>query len=141
VNELDSTIVPMSYEAERGVFRCLQTVRALPEQCAMESTCADIHVHPLGQFVYTSNRGHDSIAIHRIDSRRGTLSCAGHESTAGRTPRSFAIDPTGRFLVVANQDSDSLVTFRIDSSTGRLEPTGETAAVPTPVCVKFCTGR
>jgi 6-phosphogluconolactonase len=38
---------------------------------------------------------------------------------------------------VANQDSDSIVTFRIDPRAGTLEPTGQAAAVPTPVCVQF----
>ena len=73
-------------------------------------------------FVYTSNRGHDSIVIYRIDPLAGTLSYVGHESTQGKTPRSFGIDPSGRFLLAANQDSDSIVTFRIDPDSGKLQP-------------------
>jgi len=137
VNELDSTVVALSYDGSRGAFRRLQTARTLPDSFAGESTCADIHVHPFAPFLYMSNRGHDSIAIHRIDTRDGTLSDVGHEATGGRTPRSFAIDPGGRFLVVANQDSDTVASFWIDSRTGELRPTGNVATVPTPVCVKL----
>ena len=36
----------------------------------MNNSPADVHVHPNGKFVYSSNRGHNSIAIFRIDSRR-----------------------------------------------------------------------
>jgi 6-phosphogluconolactonase len=61
----------------------------------------------------------------------------GHESTQGKTPRSFGIDPAGRFLLAANQDSDTIVAFRIDPRTGRLRPTGAVTEAPTPVCIKF----
>jgi 6-phosphogluconolactonase len=136
VNELDSTVIALSYDANTGNFRVLQSVRTLPDGFTGESTCADIHVHPFGNFVYASNRGHDSIVVHRIDPALGTLSGVAHESTQGNTPRSFGIDPTGLFLIVGNQDSDSLVTFRIDGENGKLQPT-HVAKVPTPVCVKF----
>lgn len=135
VNELDSTVVALAYRGS-GTFVHLQSIRALPDEFAGESTCADVHVHPSGGFVYASNRGHDSIAIHRIDPVSGRLTLIGHEQTRGRTPRSFGIDPHGRFLVVANQDSDSVTTFRIDPLSGKLQPV-YVAKVPTPVCVKF----
>jgi 6-phosphogluconolactonase len=112
-------------------------VPALPEGFAGTSTCADIEVAPSGTFVYASNRGHDSVVIHRIDRRAGTLQYVGHEPTRGRTPRSFGIDPAGKYLIVANQDSDTVVTFRIDPDTGKLQSTGQAVQVPTPVCVKF----
>jgi 6-phosphogluconolactonase len=140
VNELDSTVVALSYDSGRGIFAQLQTVRTLPDSFGGENTCADIHVHHSGRFLYTSNRGHDSIAIHRIDPHLGTLSDAQHEATGGRTPRSFAIDPAGRFLVVANQDSDTLVTFSIDAQSRKLRPV-HAANAPTPVCVAFLGAR
>jgi 6-phosphogluconolactonase len=136
VNELDSTVAALAYDGA-GAFAHLQTVATLPDGFGGASTCADIQVSPSGAFVYTSNRGHDSIVVHRIDPLAGTLGYVGHASTQGRTPRSFGIDPSGRFLAAANQDSDTVVTFRIDADTGALTPTGHVAAVPTPVCVKF----
>ena len=60
-----------------------------------------------------------------------------HTSTQGNWPRNFVIDPTGKFLLVANQRSDNVVIFRIDSKTGRLTPSGHTAQIPAPVCLKF----
>jgi 6-phosphogluconolactonase len=136
VNELDSTVAALSYDGA-GAFGHLQTVTTIPDGFDVASTCADIQVSPSGTFVYTSNRGHDSIVVHRIDSLAGTLGYVGHASTLGRTPRSFGIDPSGQFLVAANQDSDMIVSFHIDPGTGDLAPTGHAATVPTPVCVKF----
>ena len=136
VNELDSTVAALSYDAA-GAFGHLQTVATIPDGVDVASTCADIQMSPSGTFVYTSNRGHDSIVVHRIDPRAGTLGYVSHASTLGRTPRSFGIEPGGRFLVAANQDSDTIVSFRIDPDSGELTPTGHVARVPTPVCVKF----
>lgn len=137
INELDSTISAFAYEPESGELRDLQTVPALPSDFAGQSSGADIHASPSGQFLYASNRGHDSLAMFAIDGATGLLSPLGHEPTQGHTPRGFAIDPTGAFLLAANQDSDSVVVFRIDKQTGRLAPTGQVVEVPSPVCVKF----
>jgi 6-phosphogluconolactonase len=137
INELDSTVTVLSYDGRSGTFEELQVVPTLPEDFRGESTCADVQVAPSGRFVYGSNRGHDSLAIYKVDQRTGRLTCAGHEPTQGRTPRAFGIDPTGRFLLAANQDSDTIVTFRIHPRTGALQPTGHGTQVPTPVCVKF----
>ncbi len=137
INELNSTLVVFQYDKTKGTLKELQTVSTLPKDFSGESTCADIHVSPSGAFVYGSNRGHDSIVIYRIDQRTGKLSYAGHESSRGKTPRSFAIDPAGSFLLSANQDSDTIVTFRIDPQTGELQPTGQVTETPTPVCVRI----
>ncbi len=143
INELDSTLAGVSYDARKGTFKELEVVSTLPAGFQGASSCAAVQVSPSGAFVYGSNRGHDSLVIYRIDQRTGRLACVGHESTRGRTPRHFGIDPSGRFLLVANQDSDSIVTFRIDPRAGTLEPTGQVTTVPTPVCVQFlwCDGR
>jgi len=101
------------------------------------SSCADIHVHPSGRFVYGSNRGHDSITMFAVDADSGQLELIGHRRTEGKTPRSFAISPDGRYLLVANQDSDIIVTMPIDPVSGELGETAAVAEVPTPVCLKF----
>ncbi len=137
INELDSTLVALSYDGKNGTFKELQVVPTLPDGFRGESTCADVHVSPSGAFVYGSNRGHDSIVIYKIDQRTGGLTYVGHEPTQGKTPRNFGIDPTGRFLLAANQDSDTIVTFQIHPQTGKLHPTGQVTQVPTPVCVKI----
>lgn len=136
INELDSTLTPLSYDSESGSMESLGTVSTLPQEFTGTNTCADVHVAPSGRFVYGSNRGHDSIAVFAI-SDDGRLTLVQHQSTLGRTPRNFAIAPGGEFLVAANQDSSSLVTFAIDPVSGRLSPVGDPVEVPTPVCVAF----
>jgi 6-phosphogluconolactonase len=136
LNELDSTVTALAHDQINGSLQELQTLSSLPADFTAKNSAADIHVSSDGRFLYSSNRGHDSIAIFTIDAK-GNLSAIGHEPTKGSTPRNFAIDPTGTFLVAANQKSDSMVVFKRDQKTGLLSPTGHVAYVPSPVCLKF----
>ncbi|MBC8084032.1 MAG: lactonase family protein, partial [Hymenobacter sp.] len=131
INELNSTVTALAYDAAQGSFRELQTLSTLPAGFADENSCADIHVSPDGKFLYASNRGHNSIAVFAIDGSSG-LTLVQHESTQGKTPRNFTLDPTGRLLLVGNQNSNSVVSYHIDRS-GRLRPTGQTITVPSPM--------
>ena len=137
LNELHSTVTAFERNPEKGSLQELQTLTTLPKDFTGANTGADIHVSPNGRFLYCSNRGHDSIAIFKIDPHSGALTVLGHESTRGTTPRNFAIDPSGAYLLVANQKSDSIVVFRLDQTTGRLTATGRSVQVPAPVCLKF----
>ena len=135
VNELSSTVSVFRYDSARGALELVQNISALPDGFSGTSTAAEIHVHPSGRFLYSSNRGHDSIAIFAIDPETGKLRSLGHQSTQGKTPRNFDLDPSGRYLLAANQDTNNVVVFRVDSETGLLHPTGTSVAVPSPVCV------
>lgn len=137
INEMGNTITTFAYDPATGGLESLQTVPTLPDEFEGRNTTADIHVHPTGNFVYGSNRGHNSIVIYAIDRDSGELSYVNTVSTEGATPRNFAIDPTGTYLLAANQDSDNVVVFRIDSKSGNLTATGHQIEVSMPVCVKF----
>jgi 6-phosphogluconolactonase len=137
LNELHSTVSAFVRDPKKGNLRELQTISSLPAEFKAENTGADIHISPDGQFLYCSNRGHDSIAAFKINSATGSLTPAGHTGTQGSTPRNFTIDPSGQFLLVANQNSNTIVVFRIDSKTGQLNANKNVAEVPSPVCLKF----
>lgn len=137
VNEMQSTVTAFAYDRRRGVLKELQTTSTLPKDFAGENTTAEVQAHPSGKFLYGSNRGHDSIAVFRIDPGKGTLRPVEQVATQGKTPRNFGIDPTGSYLIAANQNSDNIVVFRIDAKSGRLSATGQVLQVSSPVCVKF----
>jgi 6-phosphogluconolactonase len=137
VNELSSTISAFAYDAESSVMRILATLSTVPEGYTGRNSGAQIVVHPSGRFVYSSNRGNNSIATFTIDSDSGRPRLAGWEPSQGETPRNFNIDPSGRFMLVANQKSGDIVSFRIDPDSGKLSPTGHSVKSPSPVCVMF----
>ena len=137
VNELNSTVTQFRYDAAGGVLEALEAVSTLAPDHEGTSYCADIHVHPTGRFVYASNRGHDSIAVFRVDAATGGLTWLDAVSTGGNWPRNFALSPDGRFLLAANQRSASIVAFRLDEETGMPVETGSRLEVDQPACVKF----
>ena len=138
INESNMTLTALTYDAEKGTLKTLQTISTLPEGAkGKDFSTAEVVVHPSGKFVYGSNRGHHSIVGYSIDEKTGELKLIGHQGEGIKTPRNFNIDPTGKFMVVANQDGDNLVVFRIDPKTGELKTTGIKAEVGAPVCVKF----
>lgn len=135
INELDSTVTAFRYDS--GRLDEIQTVSTLPEDYEGENYPSEIMVHPNGQFLYGSNRGHDSIVIYRISQEDGRLSVIGHEPTRGPTPRYFGIEPSGAYLLSASQEDGSVSVFEIDPDSGMLRFTGESVDVPTPVCLLF----
>ena len=139
INEMNVTVTGFNIDAARGELTELQTISALPPKQAPQSgmSGAELEVHPSGRFLYTSVRGHNSIAVYTIDENTGKLTYVENTSTQGDTPRGFGIDPDGKYLIVGNQNSDTVVVFEIDQQTGKLTPTGSKIDVTAPVCVKF----
>ena len=136
-NEMASSVTAYGYDPEEGVLTPMMTQSTLPEDYDEPgNSTAETLVHPSGKFLYVSNRGHNSIAIFRIQND-GSIEPLGHHSTLGNIPRNFGIDPTGKYLLAANQDSDTIALFEIDQKTGRLKETGNLISVPTPVCVRM----
>ncbi|SDO37946.1 6-phosphogluconolactonase [Paenibacillus sp. yr247] len=135
IGELDSTVSVFSYSCDGLSFTEIQYISALPSGYTGINYCADIHVSPCGTFLYGSNRGHDSIAVFRIDPSNGTLSAPRHTHTGGKTPIAFALTPDGRFILVANKDSDSIVTLEVDPVTGELKMFSELTGMVKPTCI------
>ena len=138
INELASTVTAFHYDAEKGTLSEIQTLSTLPKGFSGPNlSTAELVIHPSGNFLYGSNRGHDSIVEYAIDGSSGKLTLVGHTPTEGKTPRGFGIDPTGQWLIAANQNSDSVVEFHINSKNGELQSTHIAMEIGSPVCVKF----
>jgi len=137
LDELASSITAFTYDATRGALVWLQTISTLPPDFTGVNTTAEIRIHPSGQFLYNTNRGHNSVTMYRIDATTGKLSVIGWVSSRGEWPRGMNIDPSGTFLYAANQNTDTIGVFRIDQATGSLTPTGADVHTPTPVDVEF----
>jgi 6-phosphogluconolactonase len=136
LGELDSTVTVFSND-DKETYRPIQKISALPDGFSGNNTAAEIAVHPNGKFLYTSNRGDDSIAVFAIDTANGKLTFIQRVPSGGKTPRHFAIDPAGTHLLAANQDTGNIAEFTIDHATGKLTSDGEVAKVPSAVCVIF----
>jgi 6-phosphogluconolactonase len=138
INELNSTLTAFELTPEEPSLDNITAVSTLPETYNGNNAAADVHVHPSGQWVYGSNRGHDSIAVFAIDQDSGIPTTVDHQWTGGEWPRNFTLDATGGLLFAENQRSNSIVGFRISETTGTLERTNDTVDLPAPVCM-CCT--
>jgi 6-phosphogluconolactonase len=125
------------FDSRTGDVRPVHTAPTIPSTFTERNALADIRIHPEGRFVYASNRGHDSLAIFRIEEKTGEMIPVDIASTLGGNPREFDFEPSGTFLFVGNQVTNQMVTFAVDRTTGKLTPAGATADVPKPACVKF----
>jgi 6-phosphogluconolactonase len=137
INELDSTVVSLSFDGVAGTLTEVESHPAVPANLTVDNHCADIQISPDGRFLYCSNRGHDSIAILSVDPANGRLSTVGHVPCGGATPRNLALTPSGRFLLSANQNADQVRIFARDAETGGLQDTGKGIDIGTPMCLKF----
>lgn len=134
INELLNSVTVFAYDASQGSLTEKQTISTLPEQFTGTSHCADLKITPNGQFLYGTNRGHDSIAAYRIGAD-GTLSLIGIEPSLGKGPQNLAITQHGELLLCANMPGKNVAVFRIDGATGKLTSTGTPTEMPSPSCI------
>ena len=140
LNELSLSVTVFDYDAQRGVMDAKQTIASVdPEELAQEkfSSASEIRVHPNGRFVYSANRGHDTITVYSVNPESGQLAIVEREPIRGATPRNFNLDPTAKWIIAAGQDSNTLASFEVDADTGRLTYNRNSINVPNPICVLF----
>ena len=123
LNERDATIDIIGFEPGSGALQLRGSVSSLPPGFSGQPMAADIHVTPDGRYLYSSERGSNTIAAYRCGSDSGTLALIGHFPTEAE-PRSLAMDPQGRFLLAAGQASHALTVYRIVSASGGLQALG-----------------
>ncbi len=105
ITELSNKIFSFDYSG--GKFKRLDTVSTLPEGFKGENTAAAIRIK--GDRLYASNRGHNSIAVYRLDG--GLMTEPEWVDCGGDGPRDFNI--IGDLLVCTNEKSGNVTFFRL----------------------------
>jgi len=136
INELTNTVTFFDYASDTGSLTQRQTISTVPADFDGTSYCADLKITPDGQFLYGTNRGHDSIAIYRIGDD-GRLSLVGIEPSRGKGPQNLLITPDGRWLLCANMPGNNVIVFRIDADTGRISAPGDPISITMPSCIRW----
>ncbi len=120
-NESGSSVSTYRIDPVAGTLTSLQTVSTLPDGYQQKNACADIQISPSGEFLYVSNRGHNSLAGFIVDKTTGRLTSIGHVGTEPEV-RSFGLTPDGNFLYAAGLESGRLASYRVNRETGILTP-------------------
>ncbi|RZI49300.1 lactonase family protein [Lactococcus kimchii] len=135
VGELNSTIEVLSYNSEKGRFARIQTISTLPSDYTEFNGVAAIRLSDDGKFLYTSNRGHDSLVTYKVSPLGTKLELVGWVATEGNIPRDFNFNKSEDFVIVAHQNSDNLTLFSRDKSTGQLTLEQKDVYAPEITCV------
>ncbi|WP_442509120.1 lactonase family protein [Novipirellula sp. SH528] len=138
LNELDLSVTVFDYDAEKGTMTPKQTIPTVSKsELAKElfKSASEIRVHPNGKFVYSANRGHDTITVFKVDPESGELSVVELEHVRGATPRNFNLDPSARWLLAAGQNSHTLASFAVNQKTGELTFNQNVVFAPSAICV------
>jgi 6-phosphogluconolactonase len=141
LNELSLSVTTFAYDAEGGTTKRLTTTPALSESVKAGeafNSSSEILVHPGGEFVYSANRGNDSVTLYRLDPANGSLHVREVEPVRGSWPRNINLDPGGKWLLAAGAHSNTVSVFAIDRESGELTfQTGGVINVPNPICILF----
>ena len=123
LNELTLSVTTFAWDAQKGTAKTLTTEPALSEQDKEGETfnsSAEILVHPNGKFVYSSNRGHDSVSVYRANPKSGKLKVIQVQPVRGAFPRNINLSPDATWLLAAGADSNTVAAHRVDPKTGKL---------------------
>lgn len=141
LNELSVSVSTFAWDEDSGDAQRLTTTVALGEEVKAReayNSASEIVVHPNGRFVYSGNRGNDSVTVYHAAPETGELTVREVEPVRGSWPRNINLDPTGRWLLVAAQHSNTISVFAVDPFNGELTfPTRGIISVPEPMCIVF----
>lgn len=134
--EMGLGVTTLARDLGSGALTPGQTVSTLPENAPTAGvSTSGIALHPGGNYLYVSNRGHESIAVFGIGAE-GDLTLIEHVAVPAE-PRGFALSPDGRFLVVGGQKAHQLAAFAIDPASGKLTSSGPNLEISAPLCIVF----
>jgi 6-phosphogluconolactonase (cycloisomerase 2 family) len=138
-NEREASVSSFHFDSDHGDVRPVQTIATVADGYSGPRVApSNIRMHPNGKFIYSANRGDDSIAIFAIDEGTGRMNRLDVVKTGGQGPREMNIEPSGKFLFVCNLQSNDVVTFALDAATGRMNQIAKTG-VPLAAVIDFAT--
>ena len=133
LNELDSTVVSLRYTGD--AFTAVQTLSALPDGFSGESKAAALKLSEDGRFLFTSNRGYDSLATFAVDPDSGRIERMAISPLTGRFPRDFELLPGSAFALVGHKLSNEVACYAFDAASGTFTRGAGTYPVYRPTCI------
>ena len=141
LNELSLSVTTFAYDKSKGTTERLTTTPALSEAVKAKeafNSASEILVHPNGKFVYSANRGNDSVTVYQANPTTGKLNVQEVEPIRGSWPRNINLDPTGKWLLAAGAHSNTVSVFAINQQNGELTfQTRGLINVPGSICILF----
>lgn len=135
LTEIGNHIYVYDYNSSDRTFQQTQTISVLPKEYHGISYCAELIISGDGRFLYSSNRGHDTISAFTISKETGRLEVLGYFDCGGKGPRHICFGIREEAIVVANKDSNELCVVERNKESGHLGKVCSRQNVPAPACV------
>ncbi|WP_028042742.1 lactonase family protein [Candidatus Stoquefichus massiliensis] len=133
VNEIANNIMVFKYI--EGRFNLIQAIHCIPRHFKGFSSASAIRMTSSGDHLFVSNRGHDSIAMYRVNKETGKISLLYMVHT-GKGPRDFNIIDD-KYLIVGCQEINCLQILTFDEEAEKLLMSDSSVELPAPVCITF----
>src|SRR5438552_385691 len=138
-NEREASVSSFYFDSNTGELRPVQTIPTIPDAYSGPNVApSNIRMHPNAKFIYSANRGDDSIAIFSIDEATGRMAPVDIVKTGGRGPREMNFEPSGKYFYVCNLQSNDVTAFAVDASTGKMTQ-GPKVGVLQAAVINFAT--
>lgn len=135
MTELSNEVMVLKYDD--GQFELIHNYLAIPADFTNNTQGAAVRMSHDNRFVYVSNRGHQSIAVFKVEEEGAALSLVEITDCGGQWPRDFNITKSDRFLVCAHEVDGVVSLFERDIETGRLTLLENDKRAAEGVCVQF----
>lgn len=137
LNELDSSLTTLDVEdpMDPAVLETQSTLPGVGD--GKENLAADIHTDPTGQYLLSSNRGNDSLAMFEIGGDPERPQPLGLTPSGGKWPRNFTFTPDGNYVYCCHQHSHEIVVFKFDDRSGSLSKLEDRIEVKAPTFIQF----
>ncbi|WP_213806017.1 lactonase family protein [Granulicella sp. dw_53] len=138
INELDSTLTQLSWNATTGTLTLIESTPTLPPGGDVANNRAgEVVIDKSGRFLYGCNRqAPEELLVYAIDPK-GHLTLVQRQPLGGKEARAFNISPEGNYFLVAEQFSNQLTVFARSPQKGDLKPTSAQYPVNNASCVVF----
>ena len=133
VNEISNNIMVFKYN--EGRFSLIQVIHCIPRHFKGFSSASAIRLTSTGEHLFVSNRGHNSIAMYRVNKETGKISLLYMVHT-GKEPRDFNI-LDDKYLIIGCQGDNMLQVMTFDEQNEKLLLSDSSIELPAPVCIAF----
>ncbi|MDQ0797866.1 lactonase family protein [Streptomyces sp. B1I3] len=143
LNELEPTLTVCRWDSAGGRLDPVGETPVLPHDAYTAGAGGGERTYPSevvvshdGRFLWTANRGHDSISVLTLDETAEKPALVAAVGCGGHWPRDLTLDPGGQWLYAANERSGDVSWFAVDAETGIPAHAGSLDA-PAASCVVF----
>ena len=119
MNEISATVGVFSVDTEMSSLSKIKNRVKLQQTIPMTTNDHSAFIDITDNYLCTSNRGSDTIAVFKI-LENGFLKGPELVKSGGKTPRNFSFSPDRHWMVVGNQNSDNISVMRFDAECGKL---------------------